>query len=165
MTAEQLLAEREKDPEWVAMRAAQDAEYAARQARHRAEEQPIVADLRSVGYRVNSVYDLVNTADGYPDAVPVLIDHLLRPYGDRIKEGIARALTVREARGVAGPALVEALRDSEGNDRACRWALANALTVAADRADRDAIKALIEAEANDDVRDRLKRALKAAAKP
>jgi IS30 family transposase len=43
--------------------------------------------------------------------------------------------------------------------------LANTLTTVADRSNRDAIKALLETETNQDVADRLARALKTAAKP
>jgi len=153
-------------PEWVAEDAARKKVWAANAAKLHAEEELLVADLRRVGAPVkDSVYDLVNTADSYPNAIPVLLNHLKRPYSDRIKEGIARALSVREARGVAGSAVIEALRDSQGYDRFCRWALANALTIVATRAERDAIKALIDAESDPDVKDRLKRALKTAAKP
>jgi len=164
-TAGEYLAEMAKDPEWVARHAAQDAKQRELEARYRAEEELMVADLRRAGYRVGSVYDLVNTAQSYPDAIPVLLNHIKRPYSDRIKEGIARALTVREARGIAGPGIIATLRHSQDNDRVCRWALANALTIVADRADRDAIKGLIEVEADADVSDRLKRALKTAVKP
>jgi len=152
-------------PEWVAMRAKQDAEHDALRARFRTEEELMVADLRRIGAPVkDSVYNLVNTAASYPNAIPVLLNHLKRPYSDRIKEGIARALSVREARGVAGSAVIEALRDSQSYDRSCRWALANTLTIVATRAEREAIKELIESEVDADVRDRLKRALKTAAK-
>lgn len=72
----------------------------------RAEEAPILADLRAVGSNLKSVWDLVNTSGRYPDAVPVLLKHLPQPYSDRTKEGIARALAVSEAK-YAWPLLVE----------------------------------------------------------
>jgi hypothetical protein len=58
------------------------------------EEKPLLADLNSVGVCIDSVWDLVNTSEPYPIAVPVLTRHLSMPYGRRIKEGITRALTV-----------------------------------------------------------------------
>jgi hypothetical protein len=62
-------------------------------------EAPLVQALAEVGLKVKSVWDLVNRATRrYPEAVPVLLDHLQRPYPDPIREGIARALTVAEAR-------------------------------------------------------------------
>jgi len=66
----------------------------SRVARLGEEERPLVADLAKVGIRVRSVWDLVNTSRPYPDAIPVLLAHLLLPYSDRNVEGIARALAV-----------------------------------------------------------------------
>ncbi len=65
----------------------------------RIEEEPLLADLRAIGFDpgVDSVWDLVNTAEPYPEAIPVLLRHLTRPYSDRIKAGIARALAVPDA--------------------------------------------------------------------
>lgn len=159
------LRELANDPEYLAMRIKMDAEHEAAKERGRIEEAMLLADLRRVGYRLESVWDFVNSADSYPEAIPVLLDHLRRPYSDIHREGIARALTVREARGLAGPAMIDLLRDETVTGAQLRWALANALTIVADRADRDGIKALIDVEKSDDVRDRLKRALKTAAKP
>jgi hypothetical protein len=64
----------------------------------RKEEIPLVADLRKIGLPVRSVWDLVGMARPYPEAVPILLDHLTKPYSDRIAEGIARALAVPDAR-------------------------------------------------------------------
>jgi len=152
-------------PEWVAMRAKQDADQKALEERALTEQELLTADLRRAGYRVKWVWDLVNTAESYPDAIPVLLNHLRRPYSDGIKEGIVRALTVREARGIAGSAMIEMLHETKDAGFLLRAAVANALTVVADRANRDAINALIETETNEDVRTQLKRALKTAAKP
>lgn len=152
-------------PEWVAEHEEREAKRRALEVQYHAEEELMLADLRRVGYRLTSVYDFVNSADSYPEAIPVLLDHLRRPYSNRIKEGIARALSVREARGIAGPVMVDVLRQSNDNDLSCRWALANALTIVADRSVREDIKALIANETSDDVRNRLTRALKTAAKP
>ena len=61
-------------------------------------EAPLVQALAEVGLDVKSVWDLVNRATRhYPEAVPILLDHLQRPYPDAIRGGIARALTVAEA--------------------------------------------------------------------
>lgn len=86
------------DPDYVRRTEAVEAEREVRvQELHRAE-QPIVADLRSAGVEVNSVWDLVNTAVPYPDALPVLLKHLeLGGYPDRVMESLARALAVGPA--------------------------------------------------------------------
>jgi hypothetical protein len=163
-TAEELLAELEKDPEWVARRDAREAEQRAKEERSIAEQALLLADLRRVGCRIRWIWDFVNSAESYPKAIPILIDHLRRPYKDATREGIARALAVREARGLAGETIIEVLQQ-EGLGKQLRWALANSLTVVADRTNRDAIKAILATEEDKDVAGRLSRALKTAAKP
>lgn len=89
-------------------------ERARRTARLKVEEEPLLLDLREVGCRVESVWDLVNTSKKYSDAIPVLLKHLERPYSDRTKEGIARALAVAEpAVRRAWPTLVEQYRNAQ----------------------------------------------------
>lgn len=62
----------------------------------RQAEQPIVRDLRGAGVNVSSVWDLVNTSEPYPDALPVLLSHLERGgYPDRVMESLGCALAVK----------------------------------------------------------------------
>jgi hypothetical protein len=72
-------------------------ERAERSARLSAEEAPLAEDLRAVGLSASSAWDLVNSKEPYSQAVPVLLKHLQRPYSDRIREGIARALAIPQA--------------------------------------------------------------------
>lgn len=165
MPADEWAALLESCPEWVAQRDAREAAMRDKEARYLAEEAPLREELHRLGYPVKWVWDFVNAKQNYYlDAIPVLINHLQRPYSDEIREGIARSLAMKEARGVAGAAIVEVLGESDLGDQ-LRWALANTLTTVADRSNWDAIKALLEAETNKDVADRLTRALKTAAKP
>jgi len=97
-TAAEFMAELHADPDWVARRKAAEAELAARDAEWAKAEAPVVKALHQVGLNVESVWDLVNTAEPYPEALPLLLDHLQRDYPDRVREGIARALAVREAK-------------------------------------------------------------------
>lgn len=145
-------------PEWVAQNAAREAKRAEAEAQFRIEEEPIIADLAVAGFEVGSVWDLVNTNERYPSAIPVLLKHLTKPYHVRIREGVIRALTTPDARGVAAEAILAELRQEQ--DSEVRWALANALTVAADRANAAAIKALLDDPAYQDVSERLGEALK-----
>ncbi|MEO0249525.1 MAG: hypothetical protein ABIN58_08295, partial [candidate division WOR-3 bacterium] len=63
------------------------------------EDQVIVCALRDeAGLEVSSVWDLVNTSEPYPEAIPVLIKLLSQIEEPHMKEGIVRALTVKEAR-------------------------------------------------------------------
>lgn len=68
-----------------------------REAEYRRAEAPLVDELRAAGFQVESAWDLVNTPGSYPKAVPILLAHLPRPYPAAVREGIARALAVREA--------------------------------------------------------------------
>ena len=85
--------------------------YDAMQALHRQQEEmcrkrgtsgrgrkcPLVEALAQCGCVVKSVWDLVSSKAPYPAAIPVLLEHLSKPYPDRVREGIARALA--RARG------------------------------------------------------------------
>ena len=104
-------------------------------AKDRQAEKAILEDLRAIGYReVQSVWDFVNTDDPYPDAVPILLHHLPKPYPDRLRAGIARALAVPEAR-YAWAQILEAYRKEppmEVGEMAAKEGLAVALSAIAD---------------------------------
>jgi hypothetical protein len=137
-SAADLIAELEADPRWVAARDERQRALAERAATQAAAEAPLVAELRRAGLPVDSVYDLVNNAPhavlsrrfigAYQVAYPILVRHLALPYPIRIREGIIRALTVRDG----GPAVEEALLAAfeAERDPALRWVLANALRIA-----------------------------------
>ncbi len=60
---------------------------------------------------VESVWDCVNTSTPCPEAIPILLKHLLLPYSDVVREGIARALAVPEPEvQQAWPLLLEEFR-------------------------------------------------------
>ena len=69
-----------------------------RTTRLRAEEAPILADLRELGYEVESVWDLVKSNNNYDIAVPILIKHLYLSYSDVIRGGLARSLAIPAAK-------------------------------------------------------------------
>ena len=99
------------------------------------EEKPIVNDLRSIGIAVESVWDLVNNhqhphlknnfVGPYEIAYPILLKHLDYDYHLRVKEGIIRALTEKNAANVAKDKILE-LFYSE-TDKNLKWVLANCL--------------------------------------
>jgi hypothetical protein len=101
-TAAELMAELEADPEYVAERQRREAELQRKAEEWRRAEAPLAAELRDAGFDVDSAWDLVNTSTPYPEALPILLEHLERPYPDRVREGIARALAVRDAEFGAG---------------------------------------------------------------
>ena len=96
MSATEFVAQLEKDQEYQRKKAAFDAEVQERATVLRTAEQPIVADLRAVGVEIDSVWDLVNTTEPYPAALPVLMEHLEGGgYPDRVMESLGRALAVK----------------------------------------------------------------------
>jgi hypothetical protein len=97
ITAAELMAKLNADPEFVAKRARQEEERLKREAEYRRAEAPLVEELRAAGLQVQSAWDLVNTPGSYLEALPILLAHLPRPYPAPVREGIARALAVREA--------------------------------------------------------------------
>jgi hypothetical protein len=97
-TAAEYGAELARNPEFMRRRQEQEARtQQCLDQMHRAEI-PLIDALAEAGVRVTSVWDLVNTGAQYPDALPILFDHLHRPYPDSVRTGIARALAVPEAR-------------------------------------------------------------------
>lgn len=98
ISAEDLLAELEADQDYQDEIKRQDEELARKAAEWRRAEAPLAEELRAAGFAVESAWDLVNTSTPYPAALPILLEHLGRPYPERVREGIARALAVRDAR-------------------------------------------------------------------
>jgi hypothetical protein len=169
VTAAELMQELNSDPEWVRQNAIREAQHKARVEKVKAEvaeeEGPLLADLRELGYEVSSIWDLVNSNSNYAPAIPILAKYLPTTRHPMLREGIVRALTVKEARRIAGAVLLQELisrKDAYGSET--RWTLANALTVASDETMRDTIEAMISDRHYDDVRERLETALKSLRK-
>jgi len=120
------------DPEFMRMRAEQDKGLAERKAQLRVAQAPLIADLAGIGIKVQSVYDLVNTSSSYQEAIPLLLEHLRRPYPDVIREGIARALAVRATRKIGWTVLVDEFRKTGAASNQIKDGLAIALAGASD---------------------------------
>lgn len=77
----------------------------------RLEQELLLADLRRIGWDVSGIWDMVSLSTPYPEAVPVLLKHLVLPYSDVTRDGIARALAIPEpAVRQAWPVLIEEYR-------------------------------------------------------
>jgi hypothetical protein len=118
VTAEELLKELHADPEWVAQKEAQEAKRQALAVAIYTREAPLVADLRKLGFDVESAWDLFNRKEPWQkdvpirtwsEAVPILVKHLNRSYPFDIRQGIVRALTAPWGR-VAFDRLLEEFR-------------------------------------------------------
>ena len=99
---------------WVG---ATEAERDIASAEMHQEQRALVADLQTVGIHVKSVWDLVNWRGApYPEAVPVLLNHLPLLYSDRLGEGIARAIACPYARSLAFEPVLQLYKDSADYD-------------------------------------------------
>lgn len=110
------------------------------------EDRMVAQALKKVGLRVKSIYDLVNSKQTYPQAIPILIDLLPKVRHDRIKEGVARALTAKEARPIAARPLMDefrAMNPETESARMTKWAIGNALSVVADDSVFEEMSALV----------------------
>ncbi|MEF2253450.1 hypothetical protein [Ralstonia solanacearum] len=111
LTAADLVAKLQANPEFLRKQQEQEQARSERVARIHAEEAPLLADLHAIGLSINFVSDLVNTTERYEEAIPVLLRHLLMPYSDVTRETIARSLAVPEPEvQKAWPLLIEEYR-------------------------------------------------------
>lgn len=129
ISAADLMAKLNADPEFVAKQEREEAERQARAAEWRRAEAPLVDELKAAGFAVDSAWDLVNTLVPYPHALPILVDHLQRPYPGRVREGIARALAVPQSR-FAWEVFTRLYRDEDTKD--AKDGLAVAIAASAD---------------------------------
>jgi hypothetical protein len=154
ITAAEHMALLQKNPEWVERNAETEAKLLQREREFKILEAPLLSDLKSVGIQAESVWDLVNTADRYPTAIPVLLRHVALPYHKRIKEGIIRALTVN----YAGPEVLRELirqfcEQTDHSPNSVKWVLGNAISEVARPADAETVIALAMDPAHGDSRD------------
>jgi hypothetical protein len=127
---------------------AEDSEYQARVAEHdrrieeaqreiAPEEAQIAEEASHVGYAITSVWDFVNNVPHpflprpfrgpYQRAYPILVRHLAVPHHPKVREGIIRALTVRDGGRVVIEALLQEFNHESRPE--LKWVLANALRV------------------------------------
>jgi len=93
------------------------------------DAKPLLDDLEKNGINIESVWDLVNTKSSYPAAIPILIAHLPRPYDIKNKEGIVRALGVKEAKGIACRVILDEYKRSNNEKDSYRFTFGNAMSV------------------------------------
>lgn len=112
------------------------------------DKSTLLAELHNAGLSVTSIWDMVNSNDQYPQALPVLqrwIRQLSsRPEGkeyDALAEGVVRAASVPAARPWLAPDLIDQFK-LIGGDTNLAWVIGNAILVTADDSSFDEIVAL-----------------------
>ena len=138
VTAAELMAELEANPEWVARRHAKEREREEHRKVCVADERRLVREIRDAGYDIDSVWDLVNNTPHpvlerrflgeYPDAYPILVRHLSVPHRKETREGLIRALTVKDGGTDVESALLQCFHSE--TDENMRGVIANALRTA-----------------------------------
>ena len=109
VTAAELMARLQSDPEWVAARAKEEKELRRKEKALQKAERPLLKALAKAGFKVSAVEGLASLGRPYTAALPILLEHLQREYPDTIREFIARMLAVREA-DFARPTLIRLFR-------------------------------------------------------
>lgn len=126
-----------RDPEFLKQQAAREQERLAVEEALTRAELPILNDLKKAGAdELGSPWDLLEAKQPYPKLIPVLLAHLDGDYPEKVREGIARALAVREARPgwsqLVRSFIAEPLLDEKGYPNQVKWALHLALAESAD---------------------------------
>jgi len=159
-TAAEFLAELEGDQEYQSRMRERERKRKELEELLSKDEASLVEALNRNGFEVESVWDLVNTKATYAGAIPILVEHLGAEHHPRTKEGIVRALTVKEARGLATSALIDEYKKSDDEDPSgFKWVVANALTVAADESSVPDIVELVKDSQHSTSREMLVEAL------
>jgi hypothetical protein len=138
ITAGELIAKLNDDPEYLARIAEQDRRIAKFVAEVADEEYQISRQAEKLGYKITSVWDFVNNSPHpilprpfvgpYERAYPMLVRHLRLPHHPRIREGVIRALTVKDGGQLVSDALYQEFITEK--DSGVKWVLANALRTA-----------------------------------
>jgi hypothetical protein len=123
MRADEFITALENDPEYQARLLEMERVRSELRTRCTLDEQPLVVELRALGLRVDSVYDLVNNhphpvlptnfVGPYKQAYPLLLRHLAIPHEPNVREGIIRALIVRDLPVDAHSLLLDQLRTEQ----------------------------------------------------
>jgi hypothetical protein len=131
LLASDLVRELQSDEEFVRRQAEKGAAIARREKERLDAEAAILADLRSAGVDVRTVWDLVNAKEDDPRAVPVLLRHLDGDYPRNVLVGIARALATPHAKAAWSTLLSRFATTSALDEPELKDALACALAATA----------------------------------
>jgi len=96
------------------------------------EEKKLVLDeLRNTGYEIDSIEDLYPRGVKLGLAIPILLKWLPKVEDKAVKDMIIRALSDRQAQGIAEPALIEEFKNIALDPyyRGQAWAIGNALEI------------------------------------
>lgn len=138
-----------------------DPEKVARnRARNRADEPPIVDELRRNGLRIDHISDLVNTTFDYREHLPLLVDLIGRCPNYKLRAMLVRAVTIPAARATDAPqVLVREFAEAPEEQETYRWAVGNALGTVATPDEAAAVVGLLRDRRYGTARQELARAV------
>jgi len=166
ITAEEFLRKLEHDKDYQERKKKREAEFEIIKKNRDQAQAPLVADIRKLGFDISSVYDFVNSANSYPTAIPILVYYLQNDLISEpvIEEGIIRALTVKEAKGIANDVLLATYhkipRDGIFMNENLRWLIGNAINIIITEKDLEKVIEIVEDTANGTSRQMFVRSLR-----
>ncbi len=109
----------------------------------------IQVSLSKVGIEIKDIYELVNSKKTYPDAIPVLVSTLTSGIEeDNLKEGVIRALAVKEAKGKIGSILIDEFHMTSKDKPLLRWAIGNTMEVVIGKEDLEKVIEIVLDKSN-----------------
>jgi len=124
----------------------------------------IYKELENAGVNTAKYSSLLAISEPYSKAIPVFVEFLKNEEFDsiRTKDMLVRALTVKEAKGLANETLIsEYHKYPEEGYKSYRWAIGNAFTVVITNKDEDNIIDIVSDKSNGKSRQMFVYALKA----
>lgn len=165
MTAEEHAERIQCDPEYQRRRAEQEALMAERKAYLSKAAAPVLADLASVGIITDDVWKVMTEKKENAKAIPILLDHLQRPYPSIIRAGIAQRLGVRATKKIGWKILVDEYRKTDISDNHVKESIASALAGASDDSVIDDLIGLAKDKRHGDSRILLLRGIRRSSRP
>lgn len=106
-------------------------------------------ELLRVGISISDIYELVNSTESYPSAIPVLANLLrngIEPIA--LREGVIRALAVKEAAGKLGKLLFDEFDKTSNDYMTLKWAIGNTIYETATIEEEDEILKIVADKTN-----------------
>jgi HEAT repeats len=133
VSAADLMARLERDPQYQGRQRAEEQARQARIAINSAAAAPVVQELVTAGFSITTIADLHNKRLDYEAAVPILLAWLPKVQNVDVKQDIVRCLSTPHAKPMAARLLINEFRLSKDErPTGLRWTIGNALEVVAD---------------------------------
>lgn len=114
------------------------------------DEKKIKEKLLQIGMKIESIYDLVNSKEKYPEAIESLISLIEESseFHPNLTEGIVRSLAVKEAKGRANTSLFNLYDRTDNANSLLKWAIGNTINVIVQTKDENQIIKIVSNKSN-----------------